>query len=1063
MDTITLNSRICASLLALFCGYSLTAATVTSGDGKLTVDVQEGENYTLSSSDVNALAGLDLCKTGAGRLIISTDLKSAGWDGEIVVEAGYLRTTLNGALGGVTKGTTIKPGATLEIEDNSASYASIHNEEPFTIGGSGVDGKGAVYATKSGSSISTNMMFSKSKVTLTADTVVGYSGSEGFNGTCGFRNAIMNMQGFTLTFKKGTKNGFFGGEIKNPGRINVDPSLTFTLENEVNLGNKPENTLYLGAGATLIIQNLGKSPYDIEKPGWRLETEGDATLKMQGDRECSWYGPIHLGGTLSFLGKMQKYTFRGAISGPGSIVVSSPDDNPALPLCYFDNKTATPNSYEGSFTLKSGTINFTGLSGIPSLPEGGFSASKGTSVSMSAVESDTITDDKLFAIWKTVSLNAPQPPGNTLSSSDYDHGRADFKFSLALGRNYSFEKNIDEAVTVYHGGENETLTIASKTDALPNFINYAGTLKFAGAGTQNASWIDLRGGTVEVAAGTALNLSSNAYVCAPFPNVAKIKIAGSYSNAEKKGGTRLGRNLAIASKCGRGVMEILEGAEVEERFAASGSAQYTCAPNGWGDDEKFSYAHQKSIASYYQRGGIVRTPTGAENYIGNYIGCYYSLENGLLHLRSTTRLAYSSQATAIIHQRGGTLFVDGISFDSAGAGRLTHHYVSGGTFAITNGEYALVRQDAEGRSLHHNQGYGAFAVLTIEGEGSLCDMHVIPEHLSWRSSLNLAAQHHSRGQVNLRSGGVLRSNGIYKKLNAQVDTQSGKAVNEDMVGNVADVAFDGGAIQLTCQLTTANGKNIFRNFTGENDHVRVFEGGAVIDTNGKDWSIGAPLEAPEGNGVESIALPDGIVNAEPWEFTASPTVEIVDPTGVGTGATAIAVFDTQTGKVTGIKITNRGNNYSSANAVISRGGHTNSWTVAATLSPNVSGGLVKRGAGTLTIDQACSYSGVTEVAEGTLKLGVDGAIDASSEVVISGGLLDLDSKALNVPITVRRFDAMDNTQNRSFRIVTSEGGIGNVQISVDEDLAKDSWCIVVSSDGKDAYVYKPKGLRIICR
>ena len=61
MDTITLNSRICASLLALFCGYSLTAATVTSGGGKLTVDVQEGENYTLSSSDVNALAGLDLC------------------------------------------------------------------------------------------------------------------------------------------------------------------------------------------------------------------------------------------------------------------------------------------------------------------------------------------------------------------------------------------------------------------------------------------------------------------------------------------------------------------------------------------------------------------------------------------------------------------------------------------------------------------------------------------------------------------------------------------------------------------------------------------------------------------------------------------------------------------------------------------------------------------------------------------------------------------------------------------------------------------------------------------
>ena len=151
-----------------------------------------------------------------------------------------------------------------------------------------------------------------------------------------------------------------------------------------------------------------------------------------------------------------------------------------------------PNTY-----LTRGTINFTGISGIPSLAEGGFSASRGTSVSMQAVESDTISDEKLFGIWKTVSLNAPQPPSNPLSSSDYDHKRADFKFELGLGRDYSFAKNIDENITVYHGGENETLTIASQIGALPNFVNSAGTLKFAGAGTQRASWIDLRGGTVD--------------------------------------------------------------------------------------------------------------------------------------------------------------------------------------------------------------------------------------------------------------------------------------------------------------------------------------------------------------------------------------------------------------------------------------------------------------------------------------------------------------------------------------------------------------------------------------
>jgi hypothetical protein len=165
-------------LLALIGGYSLTAATVVAGDGRLTIDVPTDETYTLSGADANALSGLDLYKTGGGRLIISTDLKSAGWDGEIVVKSGYLRTTLNGALGGVAKGTVIESGATLEIEDNSLSYAKIHTGEHFAIGGEGVGKCGAVYAIKgknpdSGKSISTNMMFGDSIVTLTSDTIVG--------------------------------------------------------------------------------------------------------------------------------------------------------------------------------------------------------------------------------------------------------------------------------------------------------------------------------------------------------------------------------------------------------------------------------------------------------------------------------------------------------------------------------------------------------------------------------------------------------------------------------------------------------------------------------------------------------------------------------------------------------------------------------------------------------------------------------------------------------------------------------------------------------------------------
>ena len=1093
MNTKTFSSRVCASLLALSCGYSVPAATVTSADGKVTIDVPSGENYTLSTADATTLTGLDLHKTGEGRLVISTDLKSMGWDGEIVVEAGYLRTTLNGALGGVTKGTVIKPGATLEIEDNSESYAQIHPEEPFSIGGSGVDGLGAVYAINRGKSIGTNMMFGKSKVTLTSDTVVGYSGTEGFDGTCGFRGATLYMDNHTLTFKKGSNHGFFGGAIKNPGRINVEAGRQLIIENEVDLGNKPNNTLWLGEGATLVLRNEGKSPSDITRPGWRIETEGAATLKKENADECSWYGPIHLGGNLAVKGNtLSKLTFRGAISGSGSIVVDSG-------IVDFDNKTETQNSYAGRFVHNAGTSSLTGISSIPSLPEGGLTGVKGA-VSVSATQNDEITDDMLYGIWQGVTTNATQPASSKPSNYDLaTHRDALFDFKLGLARQYVFRKSISSPITIYHGGADSSLEIASEMTGLPNLINYAGTLTLSGDTTKNASWLDVRGGTVEIAEGARLNLTSNAYVCANYPDVARLKIRGSYTHAAAACGTRLGRNLASGYKCGRGIMEILDGAVVEEAFpVSSSSAAASFVPNGWGDDERLDQGHASSMGSYYQRGGTFRTAMGKENYWGTYFANYYSLEDGLLHLRQTTRVAGYKSSRVVIHQRGGTCYVENSGFNSACAGCQVVHYISGGVFAITNSQYTAVRIDSEER--YTKSGYGALAVLAIDGRDALCDLHTPNEN-----SLNLAGQDYSRGQLNLLSGGTLRGNGISKYL-AAVFKKDGATVSKGLEGNVADVAFDGGVMEMACQLSS---KKIFRDFSGPDDHVRVFGGGATIDCGTADWTLGAPLEAPEGNGVESIALPEDIANAVAWEFTAAPTVEIVDPTGVGTGATAVAIFDTVEGKVTGIKVLNRGSNYASAQATISRGGQANKWTVDASVSPNQSGGLTKKGSGMLTVDNVCTYTGATCVAGGTLKIGVDGAVDASSCVVLSGGTLDAGFKSFNVPISggagavigtesvnmaadmvfdarqmlagspisvdgvvnipdgatvsVRNFDAVGQTSKRKFKIIAATGGIvGNIP-SIDVELAKDGWSIVVSPDGKEMFVYKPKGLKVIFR
>ena len=59
--------RFCAAIFAAFFAGELWSATVTSGEGGLTIDVPKGESLklsdALSDAEATALAGLDLHKT----------------------------------------------------------------------------------------------------------------------------------------------------------------------------------------------------------------------------------------------------------------------------------------------------------------------------------------------------------------------------------------------------------------------------------------------------------------------------------------------------------------------------------------------------------------------------------------------------------------------------------------------------------------------------------------------------------------------------------------------------------------------------------------------------------------------------------------------------------------------------------------------------------------------------------------------------------------------------------------------------------------------------------------
>ena len=216
-------------------------------------------------------------------------------------------------------------------------------------------------------------------------------------------------------------------------------------------------------------------------------------------------------------------------------------------------------------------------------------------------------------------------------------------------------------------------------------------------------------------------------------------------------------------------------------------------------------------------------------------------------------------------------------------------------------------------------------------------------------------------------------------------------------GSFACVNANGGVMMPTHpwgwgQASATDGTFFARN----PDKFILWQNGLVVDTSVSETgnmdpsTLSFAFDAPTGNGVESVGLPDFSEHGSPVYRGIMP---IIFEDATGWGASAYAEYNFDTTNLTHIVVTSRGCDYSSeAKAYIESPDRKSRYECSLVLSDNVGkcGPLVKRGHRDLYLYGTNTITGGIVVEEGKIWLGGDRVVPVDTPLtVMAGATLDL--------------------------------------------------------------------------
>lgn len=290
-------------------------------------------------------------------------------------------------------------------------------------------------------------------------------------------------------------------------------------------------------------------------------------------------------------------------------------------------------------------------------------------------------------------------------------------------------------------------------------------------------------------------------------------------------------------------------------------------------------------------------------------------------------------------------------------------HVQGGSFEAKKNIRCLFPDEGDSWS-------GARAVITVGGGAT-------PALLKTRDVIIYCSQSEKSSStvINVNSNGTFAAEKIYREMSPNKAGHTWEDGSKYTQTHVF-LNFNGGTLRFASKQA-----EFFSAETRKPERTLVYAGGATFDTDGHDVGFAAPLVKPFGKGIASVTIPDAYLGTKDWFIGASRLI------GNYTSFSAITDFDTATRSVKGAIITSPSCGWPE-NGTVSVLDRTRNKRVCAITLEDVptTGGVTKKGAGTLTLKGENTYGGTTRIEGGTLAFahadGLPGGdIEFSSEAV----------------------------------------------------------------------------------